>query len=295
MPIKMGSTVQTVVIGYSVYIGGGNADLNKDRCTVMKLDLQRNEWAKLPQYSTRGFAMTSHSNQLVLVGGINQLTRKFSDQIAVFETGKWTHPYPLMNTARGYSTATSFNNFIIVVGGSSHQNSRCDSVEVLDVRSGRWYLAEPLPRPRTELRSTRIGNTLYIMGGLIQPGSDTMVHEVDINELVAKAVSKQATPTTLWQTIKDIPLKDSTPLCVGGSLLAVGGDENSVSKPNSSIYLYKPDTMARRWVKVGDLPTARFNCSCSVLPSREVIIAGGQTGSGGWINTVSFVSIINAS
>ena len=37
--------------------------------TVMKLNLQQDEWTKLPQYSARNFAMTSLANQLVLVGG----------------------------------------------------------------------------------------------------------------------------------------------------------------------------------------------------------------------------------
>ena len=69
MPMKMGGPVQSVAIGDIAYIGGGDAGNDRDSCTVMKLDLQREEWTKLPQYSAKYFAMTSFNNQLVLVGG----------------------------------------------------------------------------------------------------------------------------------------------------------------------------------------------------------------------------------
>ena len=42
-----------------MYVGGGDADNGSHRCTVMKLDLQQDEWTKLPQYRVRFFAMTS--------------------------------------------------------------------------------------------------------------------------------------------------------------------------------------------------------------------------------------------
>ncbi len=79
----------------------------------------------------------------------------------------------------------------------------------------------------------------------------------------------------------------SAPLSIGRSLLAVGGRDDR-DNPSSSIHLYEPYT--REWVKVGDLPTARYNCTCSVLPSGEVIVAGGIDDHG-FIDTVDFLSI----
>ena len=286
MPFKMGTTVQSVVIGQSVYVGGGDAVKDPDRCTVMKLDLQQDEWTKLPQYSAKWFAMTSFANQLVLMGGCYPVTEKRTNQIAVFTSGRWTNPYPPMNTARDSSTAVSCNKYIIVAGGRDDQGKCTSSVEMLDVPLLRWYTAESLPNPRTEMKSTLIGNTFYLMGGFDHTGSTKVVHKVDLNELITKAVSKQATPT-LWQVISDSPLERSTPLNVGGSLLAVGGRFS----PSSSIHLYQPDT--RRWVKVGDLPTARYNCTWSVLPSGEIIVAGGYNERSS-IGTVDFLSISNA-
>ena len=277
MPVKMGISVQSVVIGDTVYIG-------RDSCTVMKLE--QDQWTKLPEYTAKYFAMTSLANRLVLVGGRDPRNSKHTNQLAAFESGEWTHPYPPMNIARDYSTAVSFNNHIIVAGGEDDKG-RTSSVEVLDVASRKWYIAQSLPNSQSGLKSTLIGNTLYLMGGVDHTGVTKTVHHVDLNELIAMALSNLVTPT-LWQTLQEVPLLWSGLLSIGRSLLAVGGQEDRAN-PSSSIHLYQPDT--RRWVKVGDLPTARYCCTCSVLPSGEVIVAGGQASFFTNMQTVNFLSI----
>ena len=76
--------------------------------------------------TAKWFAMTSLTNRLVLVGGCDSNT--CSNQLAVFESGEWTHPYPPMNIARHFSTAVSFNNHIIVAGGCDDQGRTSSSV-----------------------------------------------------------------------------------------------------------------------------------------------------------------------
>ncbi|XP_064407317.1 uncharacterized protein LOC135352086 [Halichondria panicea] len=286
MPIKMDGSVQSVVIGDTVYVGGGSADNDRDMCTVMKLE--QDQWTKLPKYTAKWFAMTSLANQLVLVGGTDPRNNKCTNQLALLESGEWTHPYPPMNIARSSSTAVSFNNHIIAAGGHDDKGYT-SSVEVLDVASRRWYIAQSLPNPRSELKSTLIGNTLYLMGGWDHTGITKTVHHVDLNELIAKALSNLDTPTP-WQTLQEVSLVFLAPLSIERSLLAVGGRDDR-RNPRSSIHLYQPDS--RRWVKVGDLPTARYRCTCSVLPSGEVIVAGGQTDPnfGNCVQTVDFFCI----
>ncbi len=277
MPIEMSTSVQSVVIGDTVYVGGGFADNVHEECTVMKLE--QDQWTKLPEYTAKYFAMTSLSNRLVLVGGRDTRNNERTNQLAVFESGEWSHPYPLMNIARSSSTAVSFNNHIIVAGGYDDKKQILSSVEVLDVASGKWYSAQSLPNPRSILKSTIIGNTLYIMGGWDdKSGTKTVLH-VDLNHLIASNLN---TPT-LWQKIEDTSLLYSTPLSIGRLLLAIGGQDEE-GNPSSSIHLYQPDT---KWVKVGDLPTARYFCTCSVLSNEEVIVAGGRD-EHGFIDTVDF-------
>ena len=289
MPIKMSERPLCIVIEGCAYIHGGYtvSSLDPTHCTVIKLDLQRNDWTKLPQYNANYFAMTSLANQLVLVGGYDPVTRKATNRITLFTTRRWINPYPPMNTARWSSTAVCFNNYIIVAGGHG-DGTYTSSVELLDVEARRWYTAESLLNPRNGMNSTVVGNTLYLMGGY-DDGYTNVVHMVDLNELITKAVFKEAIPT-LWQVISDTPLKRSAPLNVRGSLLAVGGRDGHLKPPSSSIHLYQPDT--RKWVKVGDLPTAFYNWACSVLPSGDVIVAGDPD-LGGY-TSIYFLSISNA-
>ena len=273
MPIKMSTTIQSVVIEDFVYVGGGYTGNDRDDCTVMKFNTQRDEWTKLTQYSARYFAMISFASELVLVGGQDLVTKKPINQIALFASDQWTSPYPPMNTARHSSTAVCHKNYIIVVGGLADQYQRCTSfVEVLDVILKKWYIAEPLPNPRYQMKSISIEDTLYLMGGWDHNDLTKVVHKVDINDLITKAVSKQG-PATLWQVTGDSPLKLSAPLNVEGSLLAVGGHDDH-NHPSSFIYLYQPDTS--KWVKAGCLHIARDSCTCSLLSNGEVIVAGGQ-------------------
>ena len=50
-----------------------------------------------------------------------------------------------------------------------------------------------------------------------------------------------------------------------------GHNDRRISK---DIHLYLPES--KKWTKVGDLPTARSLCSCILLPSGELLVAGGD-------------------
>ena len=149
---------------------------------------------------------------------------------------------------------------------------RLSSVEVLDVLAKEWHAAESIPSPRSSMKSTLLENTLYLMGGLNQTGPTKSVFKVALKELLSNL--DKAAPT-LWGAITETPLEQSTPIGVGSSLLAIGGRDNIIRrKPSSSILLYQPNT--NMWLKVGDLSTARYLCASSLLPSGEIIVAGGD-------------------
>ena len=79
----------------------------------------------------------------------------------------------------------------------------------------------------------------------------------------------------IWKEIPGLQTTHSTPLSISGSLLAIGGkDKDHNLKVVTAIHLYQPDTAA--WVKVGDLPTPRYSCTCAMITKREILVAGGQ-------------------
>ena len=43
---------------------------------------------------------------------------------------------------------------------------------------------------------------------------------------------------------------------------------------------------------MGDLPSVQYNCTCSLLPNGEVLIAGCQTSLGEYTSTADVLSIV---
>ena len=290
-PNKMSGPIQIVLIGEHVYIGGGYTGIFNDRddSTVMKIDVQRDQCSKLPEYTAKWFGMTALEGKLVVAGGFDTNRRKPTNEIGVFDSGKWTNPYPAMSSTRQTPTAVSFNNHIIVAGGRDDQDRRISSVEVLNVASRKWHIAQPIPSPRSQMKPAVIGNVLYLTGGVDHSGSPIKtVHYADLDELVGNTVSNQDAPS-IWKALRDTPLDLSAPLKVGKSLLAIGGRDGINSKP--AMYLYMPES--KRWVHVGDLPTARYSGTSLALPNGEIILAGGQTSTSAstYVSTIDFFSI----
>ena len=293
MPFSMAQSIQAVVIGGNVYVGGGLKFDRSKRTTVMVYSLRTGSWRTLPPYETWQFGMAAVNNQLVMVGGT---TGKVTNVLGVWgeESQTWTHPFPEMPTPRKSLSVVSYQNWLIVAGGKNERSSHSKKVELLDTLSGQWYEGSPLPNACSSMSSTINGNMWYLSSGYSSEGAPNRhVLSVCLDELISQAVSQSADATASpstpspWQTLTDLPLTYSTVLILNGALLAVGGHETS------AIHHYQPSS--RSWIKVGDLPTARWDCACTILPSGEILVAGGCNGSSIFnfgTNTVD-VGIIN--
>ena len=261
------------VVNNKVYIGGG-ASADKEKQTVIVYDLQHDSYDTLPPYTYQYFSMAVVNNQLVLIGGMDVRTDKMTNQLGVWN-GQWTHPLPPMTTARSSASVIAHNNrWLVVMGGIGDRDGALSCVEILDMSESRqWYRATPLPHPCAQVLPVTIGNMCYLLGGFTTGGAPSKkVLSVCLDSLISQAVSQpagaSAPPTSSpWQALPDTPLYNSTALSFNGALLAVGGD-------SKDIYHYQPSS--KRWIKAGELSTERVACTCTVLPSGEVFVAGGS-------------------
>ena len=158
------------------------------------------------------------------------------------------------------------------IGGIDDTETFLSRVEILDTtESLQWYQAASLPHPCYQMSSATIGNMCYLLSGYIKGGASK---SVCLDNLISQAVSQPAnasappTPSP-WQSLPDIPLTYSTALAFNGALLAVGGGLSG----SSAIHVYQPSSNS--WVKAGELSTERYNSNCVVLPSGEMLVAGG--------------------
>ncbi len=272
MQVAMFDCIQSVEINDTVYVGGGWTDRveNAYAYIVMAYNTQSCQWHTLPPNSTREFAMITINNKLVVVGGRN---RDGSDSSELGEwqpdSNQWTHPFPPMSTPRWLSSATSYKHWLVVAGG--YHGVRLQTVEVLDVSNMQWSTGPSTPTPWISMKSTTIGDTWYLMGGLCgdQWQYSPDVYSVSLEALVSHSSSDSS---SIWNKLPSLNCTRSCPLNIGGSLLAVGGkDKKSVS----TIQCYVPET--NTWIQAGQLPHAVRNCTC-IMTSDKVHVMGGSDG-----------------
>ena len=272
MPLGMGDQVQSVVVEGTVYVGGGFAG-SDNNYIVMTYDISTGKWATLPPYRAQNFAMTVINNQLVLVGGMEHGGGK-NKVVGVWDADnkQWTHPYPEMRTARSYCSAVVHNEWLVVAGGRSESGAILSSVEVMNTNSKQWYAGPPTPIAWDYMKTAIVGDECYFMGGHNDTRSYTnTVYSVSLSGLTT-GLNSSTRKGQIWKEISGLQTTNSTPLSISGSLFAVGGLKDR--KFFTAIHLYQPDT--GEWVKVGDLPTPRCDCTCAMITDRKMVVAGGR-------------------
>ena len=285
MPFAMSSYIQSVVVQGRVYVGGGGSSTTSNNYMVMEYESDSGRWVTLPPYTASGFGMTVIYNQLVLVGGARDWShskslvsraqslgcaRETIRSLGVWraQDKKWTHPYPDMSTARSYPSAITYSEWLVVAGGYDDGNF-LSSVEVMNTTSNQWFTAAQTPTHVSDMRTALVGDMWYLMGGCY---SD-MVYSVSLPALISQVNSKN-TREEIWKEISGLGHIQSSPLSISGSLLALGG--HKYWEVVTAIHHYQPET--GEWVKVGDLPSPRFNCTCTQITEGEILVAGGYDG-----------------
>ena len=253
---------QSVTVDTVVYI----ADRGSVSGVILRYDPHTNELTELPQYQYCDFTLTELTHQLVMVGGRVLFTTIMINTVSVYDPSQrsWKQPYPPMNTPRWYPAVSTYHQRLVVAGGNDGLTYLA-SVEILDtsVHHCQWLSPTGLP-VRCYLMSAAITHgTLYLLGGSL----GKQVLSVSLS-----ALTQTDKPSVQWYTLPDAPLEHSTAIAVHGSLLAVGGSHGG--QRSSAIHVY--DQEKNTWNKVGDLPTEREDCACCLLPSGEILVAGGE-------------------
>jgi len=267
-----------VIVEGKLYIGGGVTDSYDDDHTVWQYE--SGQWSKLKQYQYRWFNMAAVKRQLMLVGGEDTSTRSWqrTSDIAVWDregaSHTWTHPYPPMPTPRHSPAAATYNQWLVVAGGSDCPFNDVAAVEVLNTDNYQWLSASSLPTVPVKCRHVTtaiLQDELYLIGGTL---NKTLV--ANLPDIIHSSTSATTKP---WRTLPAPPLERSAAITVHGALLAVGGCHgNKRSTASTVIHIYQPATNS--WSKVGDLPSPLSHCACTLLPSGELLVAGGLDSNG---------------
>ena len=249
----------SVVINGMVYFGGTNTTN-----VVIQYNPESGDWSELPRSPVTAFAMTSLNGQLVLAGGGGGDTR-----ITVWDSGRgeWVHPYPPMPTGRIQSAAVGYQNYLIVACGVLFKSE----VDVLDSSSGGWYRAQPVPVGGQRMSSVVVGDCWYLSSfGRWEDGKEH-IFWAHLPTLTSSATSAHTTTEHIWHELPTPPVVEPTLLALQGHLLLVGG-----MGWVQEIHRYDQET--GQWRVCGQLPVGMEAPCCAVLPSGDLMVAGGATG-----------------
>ena len=242
-----------------VYCGGNEALTN----TVIQYNPESGDWSELPRSPVVGFAMTSLNGQMVLAGGVGGDAR-----ITVWDSGRieWVHPYPPMPTGRAGSAAVGYQNYLIVACGVPYRSE----VEVLDSSSGRWYSAHPVPVGGHVMSSVVVGDDWYLSSIVGWEDEKEHIFWAHLPTLTSSATSAHTTTEHIWHELPTPPVERPTLLALQGHLLLVGG-KGCVRE------IHRYDQETRQWRVCGQLPVGMQYQCCAVLPSGDLMVAGGWT------------------
>ena len=239
---------------------------------ILRYDPHTNNFTEL-QYQYWFFTMTELTHQLVVVGGRDVSTGKTTNTVSVWSPSQrsWTHPYPPLNTPRRYPAVSTYHQHLVVAGGCDASWTDLATVEILNtsVSHCQWLSATGLPVSCSLMSAAITHGMLYLLGGSL--GKKVL-------SVCLSALTQTDKLPAQWHTIHDTPLENSTAITVHGSLLAVGGSHGGQRR--SAIHVYNQEKNV--WNKVGDLPTEKQDCACCLLPSGEILVAGGEDHNDKW-------------
>ena len=276
MPVEM-ILPQAVKLGEKIYTGGGFTETDEDCHQVFQYDTFRDEWNRLPPCQVKLFAMDQFAGYLITVGG--KIHAGITGKVYCFkeESQKWEEFLKPMPTARFSSSVTTTQSSIVASGGFT-DGVVCATVEVYSSETSQWHTADPLPVPCGMMTSVTIADIWYQMGGIGDHHINIpTVLYAPLTALIEKATSpthQSASPTSVWKTLPDTPLRTSAAASLSGSLLAVGGYNETPA--SEAVHVFLPFTNS--WVRVatGELPEPCRAGAAVQLLSNQVLVVGGR-------------------
>ena len=215
------------------------------------------------------------NDKLTTVGGWQdgRPTNSLASLTGEGKDSKWAELFPRMPTAHWSLAAVCRGRNVIAAGGGGG-GRELSTVEILETDLRQWSSAASLPHPMRSATITVCGDLLYLLGGYDQNGQTLSVLTSSITDLLHQQ-QETANQPAVWRRAADTPYYHSTAVSVGGQLLAIGGYDEA-RKETSAIVAYDPTSDS--WQDMGHMTTPRYLTLVALLPSNELIVAGGFGG-----------------
>ena len=244
-----------VVHGSTAYFSEGN--------NVYSYTIPENKWTKLPECKYRCFGLAVVVGTLTTIGGRDRY-RTITNALVSLSKNSWEEFLPPMRTKRTYPAAVTTPTHLVIAGGRSSLESELAKVEVLNTETFQWSRVSSLPAAASSPQMTVCGGCIYsakLDGNTFSCSVESLLKSVDSRD-----------GGSVWTTIDNIPVTDSSLVTLKGRMLAIGGIATR-QLDHGLIHCY--DAVIDSWGVIGEMPTPRSQVLTAVLPSNELVVVGG--------------------
>lgn len=265
--------VRAVATNGRVYVGTG-VELKHVRTgprsvnEMYAFDPGRGRYEQLPDAPTRvdHALLVADDDFLYLVGG-------FVDGVATgaawrysLDERRWSALAP-MPTARGALGGAVIGDSLYAVAGtpppfSGRPIQPYGTLEILDLRSGRWRAGPSMPFPRHHVGAAALDGALYVVGGRGRSVfSLAHAQRFDVR-------------TGAWESLPPLPQASGAlaAAAVGGELLAIGGGDDAEGWVTGATWAFDP---ARdEWRRLPNLIHPRHGHGAAALGSTVFVFGG---------------------
>jgi hypothetical protein len=233
------------------------------------------------------------NGQVLVAGGYNRDGGYAVSSAELYDpnTETWT-PTGSLAAARDYHAATLLlDGKVLVVGGApdAAQYTSLQSVEVYDPSTGVWATTGSMAAARQAHTATLLPNGQVLVAGGFSVGYFSASAEIYDP---AAGTWRSTGPLGVARGVH------TATLLPDGTILAVGGNHNTPASPGivtqASAEIYNPATGT--WTATGSLNASRTTHTATLLPSGQVLIAGGFNYNGNfWLTSAELYSSVAGS
>jgi N-acetylneuraminic acid mutarotase len=180
-----------------------------------------------------------------------------------------------MDVARAGHTATRLpDGTVLVAGGYDSDGDALASTEVYDSGTGSWTATGYMDVARAGHTATLLTDGTVLVVGGYDSGGDTLAS--------AELYDLRSASWTATGNMGEGRRFHTATLLPDGTVLVAGGwsrrDSDGKLNPLASAEVYDPGS--RSWTATGNMNEARYQQTATLLPDGDVLLAGGDIGSG---------------
>ena len=232
--------------------------------SVYSYTMSSDKWTKLPECKFQLFGLAVVKGKLTTIGGFT------TNSLFSLSGSSWKEVLPPMPTKRCRPAAASTPTHLVVAGGMrEYFSGYLSTVEVLSQETLQWSTASSLPEGVHHPQLTLCVGSFYLL-------NENSLYSCSVEDLLksCKPATNSSDGGSVWTTLAAVPIKYSSLVTLRGCVLAIGGAHDQAGRnPTGAIHCY--NVTANLWSVIGEMPTPRYWVLAAVLPSNDLVVAGG--------------------